>query len=98
MANGDPMWSCPFCGRVYYSALSGGCICYNSMRNDVNNRELESLRKENAELKLLLEGADSTCKKIAELVGDRGQYRDLVEAVEMKLDSLKGPFDWGNVG
>jgi len=53
------------------------------------NKELVMLRKENADLKLLLEGANKTCDEIAKIVGDRGQYRDLVEAVEMKIHFLK---------
>jgi hypothetical protein len=47
--------------------------------------EVKSLKKELEETKLLLEGADITFDKIAKLVGYNGQYRDLVEAVEMKL-------------
>ncbi len=44
--------------------------------------------KELAETKVLLQGANLTCEKIAALVGDHGQYRDLVEAVEAKLHEL----------
>lgn len=27
MATGDPMWACPFCGRVYYAANQTACNC-----------------------------------------------------------------------
>jgi hypothetical protein len=54
------------------------------------SKENLRLKKENAELRLLLEGANVTCNKIAEIVGDTGQYRDLVEAVEMKIHMIRG--------
>jgi gamma-glutamyl:cysteine ligase YbdK (ATP-grasp superfamily) len=54
------------------------------------SKENLRLKKENEELRLLLEGANATCNKIAEIVGDTGQYRDLVEAVEMKIHIIKG--------
>lgn len=47
--------------------------------------EVNKLRRENSELKMLLEGANVIHDRISELVGYRGQYRDLVEAVEIKL-------------
>lgn len=56
------------------------------------NEELVKLRKENQELKDLLEGANFTCNKIAELVGDHGQYRDLIEAVEIKLHEKENKY------
>jgi hypothetical protein len=51
--------------------------------------DLIRLERENRELKRLLNGAMEIRGKIAELVEDHGQYRDLVEAVEMKILSLK---------
>ena len=58
---------------------------------DVYNltKEIAELKAKVAELELLLDGANQTCNKIAEIVGDHGQYRDLVEAVEMKIHGLK---------
>lgn len=50
--------------------------------------EVNKLKRELADTKQLLEGANITFDKIAKLVGDRGQYRDLVEAVEIKLSEL----------
>lgn len=47
--------------------------------------KIARLEKEIAELRVLLSGANDICNRIANLVDDRGQYRDLVEAVEMKL-------------
>lgn len=47
------------------------------------------LKEELEDTKQLLEGANITFNKIAELVGYRGQYRDLVEAVEIKLSEYE---------
>lgn len=57
--------------------------------------EVKSLQKELEETKLLLEGANTTFDKIAKLVGYNGQYRDLVEAVDIKLNSIN---EWNNFG
>lgn len=48
-------------------------------------RQATDLEKENAELKMLLEGANELCSRIGKLVNDHGQYRDLEEAVSIAL-------------
>jgi hypothetical protein len=54
-----------------------------------NLRErLVQLEKELDDTKQLLEGANITFDKISKLIGYRGQYRDLIEAVEIKLSEL----------
>lgn len=50
-------------------------------------KRVSNLEKENAELKLLLEGADIICVEISKLVGYTGQYRDLTEAVTIALQN-----------
>ena len=77
------------------NALNSSSKCLAAL-----GEHMQALQKKNDELELLLYGANLTCNKIAELVGDKGQYRDLVEAVEMQLDSLKSKVreDWGYGG
>lgn len=81
-------------------ANSPRCLCRDCCGNDTRpcinaERErdwqwvIEKLNKRIDEQQLLLEGANATCAKIAELVGDRGQYRDLVEAVTIKIQTLE---------
>lgn len=80
------------------------CLCRDCCGNDTRpcinaERErdwqlvIEKLNKRIDEQQLLLEGANATCANIAELVGDRGQYRDLVEAVTIKLQTLEAERD-----
>jgi metal-responsive CopG/Arc/MetJ family transcriptional regulator len=74
-------------------SIEGLVVAQNSAisNNEINRlkQKIAKLETENEELKLLLSGAHIITNKIATLVGDRGQYRDLVEAVEMKLHALQ---------
>lgn len=55
-----------------------------------NNRPIEDeLRAKVRELEMLLEGSNQTHNRIAEIVGDRGQYRDLEEALMLHIADLK---------
>lgn len=76
------------------------CLCRYCRGNDTepcNNAErerdrqwiIDKLNKRIEEQQLLLDGANATCAKIGELVGDRGQYRDLVEAVTIKFQTIE---------
>lgn len=51
-------------------------------------QKVERLEKELVDTKQLLDGANITFDRIAKLVGYNGQYRDLIEAVEIKLTEL----------
>lgn len=55
------------------------------MNNDPTTTEI--LRKENADLKEEIAGANLILGEIEKMVGDHGQYRDLIESVELKLKS-----------
>lgn len=62
-------------------------VLFHSLQKGRVLTEVQGLRDRNKTLELLLQGADSTCARIADLVDAKPSHRDLVEAVQIYVES-----------